>query len=322
MTTIIPVHERESCFRHAKISAKIDFVRLDNPSRQKVPRSIAGVVKHHGAGFTVHDPTPDDLHLLRGFKMIECEFAIDLKPPKTVLGIARYRQCCAIHQHITSRIWPFDAKGVQRSYRVSPAVETAYEPYSVNLLGEATDPRLPDIDRHEVEYIGHKSGFIGRDHSLPNFAQVRIYYKTIDQRQVLPEQHRMVRMEVTIDRAGLEAMNLNDAVNLVGFRFRPKLALIFRMLKPDAASVSHAKPRLLRRQAACPIFLERLRHTIRIERLKLVRELAVEGGLVSLMNSPGIIINTTRRDESANRKIGSALDNMSKRYATHAGCTS
>lgn len=322
MTSIIPTHERQSCFHAAKTSAKIDFIRLANGRGHKLPRSITGIVKHHAGGFTVHDPSPDDVLLLRGLELVECEFAIDFKPPKNVRGADRSRQCQAIHQYITSRIWPFDSQGVQRSYRVSPAPEIAYKPYSVDEHGAATDPRLPDLNRLEVEYLGHRSGFIGRDHSMPSWAQVRIYHKTTDQSQCLPDEQKVVRMEVTIDEDGLRRMNLHDAADLAGFRFRPQLAVIFRMLKPEAASDLRAKPRGLRTSTVCPNFVKRLRQGMHSERIKLVHELGAEGGLVSLLNTPGIMINTTLRDEPANRKIGTALDNLSKRYAKRYVCTS
>lgn len=317
-----PVDERldsaaVAAFHAAAAGAAIDYVTFELDETQDLPIRVEGKIKRHdsGKGFTVHDPTPSDLLVLAGYKLVRVEVAIDLWPKRSVAKVERSHQLVLIHRFVCSRLWSFDGPGIYPVYRVSPAPGESYKPKYLDEHGDAEGWRLPLT--HETLYQGHRYDYRWQRLNVPSWAQVKLYLKLVDQGQDLSEEQRRVRTEVTIAQEGLHVLKISSTADLLKFNYR-ELSVYFRLLQPSPVTLKpHPNRRRIARkdQVASP-FIRAVRRHAREVLCQLALDEATHAGMMSLVNGEygrRVSLGVTHRDAAANRKMTGALDNLTKK---------
>ena len=208
---------------------------------------------------------------------------------------------------MATRVWPFDFLGVAKRYGVARERGSGYQPYSTDEEGDATDPRLPIKD--EVLYVGHAHHYWGR---RSKWAQVRMYWKTEDQGELLPLRKQVIRIEVTIDRGGLRPLKMVNSASLKGYKYRRNLSSCFRMLNPESASLAATREKRRVGDSLLVPWIAKVAPYARAERSHILRSLVLEGGLLPLMHDKYALVNSLDGDVEANKKLGVALDNLTK----------
>jgi hypothetical protein len=292
-------------FHRAKKSACIDYADFTTGEAIALPPTKGRVVWHSGkSGFTIHDPSPADLHALDGLVLARLEVAVDVYPRTSMPPKQRRRDLADVFECITRRIWPFDGDGLQHSYRASKAqgqndwlVQTIDYGYGE----EPSDRRMPSIK--ETLYLGHHYAYARADTSLPNTAQMRVYYKQTDNREALPENKHVIRTEVTLSSEWLRARGISKTGHLAGFAFRKQLSPYFRFLRPEAdriASVPNGSTRLIR--------------LLNDTRARVLTRAAITGGVASWLFEQRAKTDRKQRDVEMCRAFGIALDNLGRLY--------
>lgn len=316
LTTSERLYEDE-CFRSATTGALIDYVTFETSSNSRcVPKSLGGTLKRHAGGFTVHDPTASDLLGLARCKLIRAEISIDLAPKPDVQESDRPRELAAIFRFMATRVWPFDCIGVAKRYGAAMERGAGYIPYAFDEEGDATDPRMPV--KGEVLYVGHAHHYRWRRN---RWAQVRMYWKTEDQGEPLALRKQVIRIEVTIDRGGLRPLRLINSASLKGYKYRKNLSSCFRMLNPESASLAAARARERAGDNSLVPWIAKVAPSARAERRNILRRLVLEGGLLPLMHNKFAQVNSLDGDVAANKKLGVALDNLTKWSTRSVGGT-
>lgn len=307
-------------FLSSRVSPKIDLATFEPGVRgtsASMTKRCQGTVKRHEGGFTIHDPSPSDLVVeLADQVLAKLEVTLDFRDPYEVEGTSNFpARMLGLQDFIATNLWPYEFSGLHRTYRVSPAQGISFAPpMSVDHDGDAVDPRLPHLG--EVLYVGHRDGYARAPADSPNFAQVRMYYKTEDNRQTLPVDRRSIRLEVTIGTGGLRSMGLTVGADLGTFKFRKMLAGAFRFLAAEAVVVPEFKfdRRVACRQSTSLWSSSRFKQQVRSERRALARVRRETAGVVSLHADDKVTINPHAVDAEANAKVGEALDNLTRQF--------
>lgn len=273
-----------------ELSAKIDFVTVATTSKCELP-ALSGSIKwprlFNNRRLTIHDPTPDDLRILvahlRDPDILELEVAVDLRPSVRDSESDHTDKLHHIYYEVNARLLPWHGA------RISNTVMGVFNPFKGASGGlEPFDMRRPRKPWQAI--YGH------RDHP----AQVKLYIKTLDQRESLPWQEHVVRTEVRLSGVALADHDLTRLSDLFGFRYRNRLSPYFRLV--------HDSRRRFRHAASEGGILKVVRR--RLEEID--QDTWADVGAPGFRDNAKVVM---RRDIEANRRFGQALRRIEKLLA-------
>lgn len=228
----LPEEQGEAWYEALRISPTIDFIKLIVPGRElrDFPEQVRLVHQGLPVGFSTYridDPTPTIveavLELEPQAQLVHLEVSIDVRHRESSCGSNHLAKLEVVRQHLISHLHPWDGPGLQQASRVSWRPRKSKRVFCDNL------ERRPYAD--ETLYLGHRTKRWA-DPQQKNFAFMRLYVKTRDQGQRLPDQLHSTRVEVSIDREGIQELGLSGLASLFGFNFR-RLQNYFRLISLD-----------------------------------------------------------------------------------------
>lgn len=272
-----------------RFKGKIDAL---NFYAEKAPNLHKRQFDHaHGArGFPVHDPTLGEIEQLRVYPLRYLEVAVDAHPQKSVAPAARRQALKCAYEVLASSLYPWNGPLMVPDARSFDGTET-----------KGVTNRLPefnlDEDRAEGVYYGHKGDPV----------QMILYYKVKDQRGVLTENKRVVRLELKVEEEGLRHLGLNKVGDLLQINFRTVFGRYFHCAKPVLNGMNthskfyrHGDAKLL-----AVIKNARLRHSTQE-----INEQVGRGGMHSLHDHAAVKKNSRAGHEYLNRRIREPLSRI------------
>lgn len=203
-----------------RLSAKIDYITIDNPVGRTVPLPpLDGKLKwsrrYHFRRFTVHDPSPRDISTLISvfgcdIQILEMEVAVDFRPSEAQTDFKLLGKVMV--DVFGRRLCPSAAAllGVPRR---------AYRPHHKRVITLKNSPCMPDDQL-----------LIGARHDQ---VQVKCYLKRSDQLIRLSDQDAVARVEVRLGKSELTTLGLVTLICVHGFQWRSMLSPYFRHRVPQ-----------------------------------------------------------------------------------------
>lgn len=203
-----------------RFTAKIDYLTIETPGRCELP-PLKGVVKWprsaHGKRLSVHDAAASDVaslcKTLGTAKLLELEIAVDVRPRKHLPHEKREQLLQGVMVDLFGRRLDPQGAGMKRQFRAF---------YRRLPNGYAIGPfnrRLPQPSDQQLHGGRHDD------------AQVKCYYKRLDQSLALPQDRHVARVEVRLSGDGLRTRGLLSLADLLDFRFRKSLMPYFRHMR-------------------------------------------------------------------------------------------
>lgn len=200
--------------------AKIDYVTVTN-SGIKIPLpvlkgSYEWTRKRNEEPWflTIHDPTPEDLQIVAEVYenpvVMTLEIAVDVTPKAKLSPGEHTKVLESVFMAVAARFRPEDKALWDYGLRGS-----------VNAIGAKPEPLERRFARpDETVLYGHRGDIM----------QAKLYLKTMDQKVLLPEYEKRVRMEITLRRWACMQFGLHNLRDLFGYPYRKKFTTQFRIV--------------------------------------------------------------------------------------------
>ena len=275
-----------------KFTAGIDYITLKGLTKVTLPALSGKPIwpRKFPGRLTVHDATAKDVRILAELfpngVIDELEVRVDIRSAKHLTEELQRKALKAFKAEFVAKgLLPDFIEGTNSGFR------GAYDPRIQKTV--PYNHRVPTADQQLL--MGHRN----------DGAQVKCYYKRLDQHQVLDVKQHCIRVEVRLNRMALDHHNLLTTENLCGFKFRRELMRYF-------SHVSGSRPRKVRKSRRTPL-LELLHATLeKIDNPHWDRVgigAFLEGGKRHRAN---IVF---RRDIALNDRIGQALGRLEKSFS-------
>lgn len=247
----------EKLLRSAKRSASIDFIKWEDNDTSR-DKDISGVVRL-GKIATLHDVTPKKWRNLppevMSRPLVALEFSIDFQAHTDLPEQERFELSTEIYEALGKRLAPWLGQhingqvgqvGSTKQYlsehpsRIATPHINRKRPRRLNLrLPRYVDGKYED----ETTYYGLDVRKSTSCPDSPEQSQVKLYYKTLDNKKKLPETQRRVRIEATSNAKALESLYGRPLTvsDLGALGFRDIVTNYLRLVEPKVAPIRWEK---------------------------------------------------------------------------------